>query len=237
MKRGVRKVARYVGYDIRRYVPHEDAAARFVRIMARRATDLVIDIGANAGQFAALIRSTGYRGRIISIEPLSQAHALLSAAAAHDRLWTAAPRCAVGSHVGEMEINVSANSKSSSILPMLPLHLSSAPESVYVGRERVAVKTLDQIVDEEKIEEPFAVKIDTQGYEKEVLDGLRRKRHLASVIMLEMSLAPLYEREAGFLALYQTLTDGGYCCVSLEPGFIDTETYEVLQVDGIFCSH
>src|SRR5690242_18383343 len=76
----------------------------------------VFDIGANIGQYGAALRASGFDGRIISCEPLSDAYPLLAKRAQGDVSWTTL-NTAVGTEPGEIEINVSANSYSSSILP------------------------------------------------------------------------------------------------------------------------
>ena len=96
--------------------------------------DLVLDVGANKGQFASEIRHCGYAGRIVSFEPLSQAHGELLQSSAGDPMWDTYPRCALGDHDGEAEINIAGNSHSSSIMPMLESHLNAAPESAYEGK-------------------------------------------------------------------------------------------------------
>ena len=62
-----------------------------------------------------------------------------------DPLWDVYPRCAIGDHNGEVEINIAGNSESSSILPMLESHRSAAPDSAYQGKEIVPIKTLDDV--------------------------------------------------------------------------------------------
>ena len=81
----------------------------------RFGVDLVFDVGANVGQFGSEIRTMGFAGRIVSFEPLSAAHARLSAAAKRDPAWSVHPRCAIGDHDGTVEINIAGNSVSSSI--------------------------------------------------------------------------------------------------------------------------
>ena len=83
--------------------------------------NLVFDIGANAGQFAQSLRELGYRGRIVSFEPQSEAREQLERAASVDPLWEVAPKAAIGPEDGEIELNLAANSISSSLLPMLNL--------------------------------------------------------------------------------------------------------------------
>lgn len=62
--------------------------------------DLVLDVGANAGQYSQSLREHGDKGRIVSFDPLSITHAILANAAVGDARWEIAPRTAVGSECG-----------------------------------------------------------------------------------------------------------------------------------------
>ncbi|MFX8373787.1 FkbM family methyltransferase, partial [Acinetobacter baumannii] len=89
----------------------------------------------------------------------------------------------------EVDINISGNSYSSSILPMLPAHLSAAPESLYIGKAKTKVITLDSVFDEYRVnKEKVFLKIDTQGFEAEVLSGLSRNLRNITAVQLEMSI-------------------------------------------------
>jgi FkbM family methyltransferase len=236
MKDAARKFIRAFGYDLRKYRPCEDPFYRFRLSLERREVIVILDVGANIGQFARAVRKVGYKGRIISFEPLSDAHAKLLIAARNDPLWTIAPRCALASRPDKAQINIAANSESSSIMDMLERHVAGAPESAYVGRETVAVTTLDSFLDGEPqlAQTAIALKIDAQGCEAEILGGLNKWSDSVEVIMTEMSLVALYEGEAKFADLYRAIEGRGYRCISIEPGFTDPRTYEVLQVDAIF---
>jgi hypothetical protein len=96
--------------------------------------------------------------------------------------------------------------------------------------------TLDDFLDGEPdlADIAIALKLDTQGYEAEVLAGLDKWSDHVEVIMTEMSLVALYQGQIKFLDLYRIIEDRGYRCISIEPGFIDPRAYEVLQVDAIF---
>ena len=209
---------------------------RFLEECHGFATDVIFDVGANTGQFAQGLRASGYHGHLISFEPLSGAHATLVAAAASDPLWDVAERCAVGASDRSAEINIAGNSYSSSLLPMLDLHREAAPQSAYQGTESCRVITLDSYI-ERTFSDPttlFGLKIDTQGYEAEVLAGLRCNHDRVKVIVCEMSLAPLYARGPSMSELSHLLAELGYHCVALGPEFEDPRTGELLQANGVF---
>ena len=209
---------------------------RFVEECRGFATDVILDIGANIGQFAQGLRAGGYCGHIVSFEPLSDAHSTLVAAAASDTLWDVAERCAVGASDGSAEINIAGNSYSSSLLPMLDLHREAAPQSAYRGTEPCCIVTLDFYI-ERTFSDPtttFGLKIDTQGYEAQVLEGLRRNHHRVKVIVCEMSLMPLYADGLDMSELCRLLAEFDYRCIALGPEFEDPRTGQLLQANGVF---
>lgn len=197
--------------------------------------DLVLDVGANTGQFASEIRQGGYKGRIVSFEPLSQAHSELLISTARDSMWEAYPRCALGDRNGEVEINIAGNSLSSSILPMLESHKSAAPESSYNGKEVVPIKTLDAVAGQylKDAKAPF-LKIDTQGFEWMVLDGARDTLPRIKGILVELSLVRLYEGQHLWREVIDRLEAEGFTLWGFTPVFFDQVSGRSLQVDGVF---
>lgn len=213
----------------------QSAAIQLVSTLRKFEIDLVLDIGANTGQFGSEIRYYGYTGKIVSFEPLSQAHSILVKTIAEDINWEAYPPCALGDQNGETVINIAGNSQSSSLLPMLDAHRSAAPESVYEGEERVSIKTLDIVARDyvKGARAPF-LKIDTQGFEWRVLDGARETLPYIKGILVELSLVPLYEGQHLWRDLVDRLEDEGFALWALRPGFIDQRQGRTLQVDGVF---
>jgi FkbM family methyltransferase len=194
----------------------------------------VLDVGANAGQFGKLLRQSRFRGRIHSVEPLRAAYQLLEATAAGDPLWTV-QRAAVSARVGTLTMNVSGNSVSSSVLAMLDTHTSAAPGAQYVAQEEVPATTVDEIVAAHGIEpERSLLKIDVQGYEREVLDGAAKTLSTFRGVRTEMSLVPLYEGQALMTEILDILQRGGFELWFVEPGFSDPSTRRLLQLDGVF---
>jgi FkbM family methyltransferase len=208
--------------------------ATWNRIIDTFNIDLVLDVGANRGQFARELRAAGYAKKIISFEPLASAYKELARAAAYDRQWET-KNCAIGDFNGQIEINIAGNSFSSSIRPMLPSHLEALPVSAYVAREQVPISTLDTIFEQLNIDSnSIFLKIDTQGFEKNVLDGAQKSLQRIATLQLEMSLVQLYDGETLFVEMYQLLYGMGYRLVSIMEGFTNRETAQLLQVDGLF---
>jgi len=204
-----------------------------VGLLRKEEINLVLDVGANTGQFAAGLLAAGYKGRIVSFEPLSSAHAQLRANAGQYPNWTVADRTALGEKSGSVEIHVSAFLPSSSILSMLPSHLEAAPGTDYVGTETVPVNRLDDLCALSPTDRAF-LKVDVQGYERQVFEGAPRVLANCRAVITEMSLVPLYEGQVLARGLWDILESHGFEPWSLEPGFRDPATGRMLQIDGTF---
>jgi FkbM family methyltransferase len=198
------------------------------------AIDTVLDIGANTGQFAQMLRDIGYSNRILSFEPLSSAYEVLKNRAKTDSNWQAF-NFGIGDKEDKLEINISKNSKSSSLLSMSAVHLEAEPTAKYIGKEWVEIQKIDTIFSD--ICEPsenIYMKLDTQGFEMRVLNGAKRSLSFIDTIQMEMSLVQLFEGEPLFNEMYAYMTSEGYSLVEIENGFADGRTGQLLQVDGIF---
>jgi FkbM family methyltransferase len=213
-------------------VPDEEL--RRQALVRHHAVDLVVDVGANRGQFADAMRDAGYAGQIVSFEPSSVAFAELSIRASADASWDA-HRLALGRSEGEAALNVAGNSVSSSLLDMEDRHLAAAPESAYIGEELVPVDTLDAVVGE-RISAARApwLKVDTQGYELEVLHGAVRCLEHVQILEVELSLVPLYRGQPLWREILDWLDARGFAAIGLEPGFWDPNSGAVRQLDGLF---
>lgn len=235
IKNGLRSLLRKAGYDIYRFIPTSHPLARRRQILQSFKIDTVLDIGANAGQFAQQLRGDiEYANRILSFEPLSSAFQLLSANAKNDPSWEVYHH-AIGDTEERREINIAGNSYSSSFLNMLPSHLKSAPESSYIGKETIDIKTLDSLFGNLcGAAKNIYLKIDTQGYESKVLKGAENSLPYIDTVQMEMSLVPLYEGELLFNEMIVFMSNKGYTLIAIENGFSDSASGQLLQFDGIF---
>ena len=199
LRRVLQPGMRRIGLRFERYRPHEDGWQQLGRAYSRNRCALMLDVGANTGQFGRDLRIHGIRCPVLSFEPLSAAHAKLLRRARRYRDWEVAERTAVGDRDGVVTMNVSADSHSSSVLAGLPQLGVSAPGAAYVGTETVPVVRLDSYLPAHGHGgvDRFALKIDTQGYEGQVLDGAPETLARTHLLMLELSLVPLYEGTPG----------------------------------------
>jgi len=225
----VQRTLRSAGYEIRRFTLDEMHRLRL--LLDSHKVDTVLDVGANIGQFASTLRAAGFTGTIISFEPQSAAHSKLVALAKSDPKWIVAPRAAVGAAPGEITMNISANSVSSSALPILDAHTGSAPSSRYVSQETATVIRLDDS-DLVPAADRIFVKIDTQGFEGEVIKGARKVLTRAVGVQTELSLAQLYDGQPDYLEILRDLTALGFEPWSIEPGFADLHSHRLLQMDA-----
>jgi FkbM family methyltransferase len=224
-----------LGWDVRRsaYPSSEEVLlARFLSV-ARPTT--VFDVGANIGQYGQSLRKCGFAGRIVSFEAIASVHAQLSTVAAGDRDWIVAPCCALGRAPGEARINLARNSVSSSLLPMHDAHLKAAPDSTYIASETVRVERLDDIASSLLPRDGrLFLKIDTQGYEEEVLAGADRVLKSVRAMQLEVSVVPLYQGAPSLRRILEVCEGLGFQLHGLIPGIYEEKSGRLLQMDGLF---
>ena len=177
----------------------------------------------------------GFSGKIISFDPLSTAHAQLTKVASRDSVWLVHSRAALGNRDGEIDINISGNSVSSSILPMLDAHITTAVGSAYVATERTPLIRLDSVADQYLVSASrLFIKIDAQGFEWQVLDGAAETLKRAQGVLLELSLVPLYDGQHLWREMIERMESEGFTLWAVQKGFTDPRTGRSLQVDGIF---
>jgi len=195
----------------------------------------VFDVGANVGQYSLDIRTLDYNEKIISFEPIKDVFLTLEQKAKKDSKWDC-ENFALGDFDGETEINIAGNhAASSSILEMLSSHEEIAPQSKYVGKEKIVVKQLDSIFhDYCKKGDNIYMKIDAQGYEKSILDGALVSLNQIRVLQIELSLIPLYKDSISYKDMIEFLKTKNFVLYGIEPGFSDPKSGRLLQCDGVF---
>ena len=235
MKNFIKKIIYKLGFELKKYSVDSSYQARFKKMISFHNIDTVIDVGANIGQYGQELRRNGFQGKIISIEPLHDARNILLKNSKKDSLWQVTPRYALGDIDGEIEINIAGNSASSSVLKMLDEHINAAPESKYIGAEKVQVFKLDTISKEYICQdEKLFLKIDTQGYEDLVLKGAKETIKKVKGIQLEISFLPLYEGQKLYKDLMNFMNDLGFELWDISSVLADKKSGRLLQCDTVF---
>lgn len=229
-----RAVALRAGIDISWASPASSVAALRRLILADRGVDLLIDGGANVGQFGAEVRAGGYAGRMLSYEPIASAFAELEARASGDPLWSCR-RAALSDAPAELDLNVAANEVSSSLLPIAERHVEAAADSHTQRSERVAAVRLDDDAgaDISAARSPY-LKLDIQGAELMALNGAAASLERVVAVEAELSLVELYEGAPRLPDVFAHLEPLGLVCVGIFPAFTDRAGGRVLQADGVF---
>lgn len=181
--------------------------------LRERPIQTVIDIGANAGQFAKQISFLFPQSIIYCFEPLPMAFGALSTWAATQNGRVIPFNLAVGDKEGEVEMFLHADhTPSSSLLATSELAEHYFP--LTKEKKRICVKqtTLDIALGKTKSElvSEMLIKIDVQGYEDRVVAGGSEVLSKADVCILEVCLETLYEGQASFIKLHTMLDALGY---------------------------
>jgi len=228
----IRKIINPFKLDLKKYPSLE--LRRRKKLLEHHQISKILDVGANSGQYAIETKRLGFKGEIISFEPVKSVYNELKKKAERWSSWECY-NYGLGDEDVNTEINISQNTFSSSILNIMPQHVDNDPESKVVDKEKVCIKKLDSIfntlVDEG---ENILLKIDVQGFEKKVLDGAKGSLNKIKGIQIEMSIEELYKDEMLYLNMIQLLVSYGFNLCSLENGFYNQKTGKLLQVDGVF---
>lgn len=186
--------------------------ARRQQIIAARGIDLAVDVGANDGRWVIGLRRGGYKGRVVSFEPDDRSYRLLRAAADNDPAWTH-HQFALGSQAGQLDLNLAQSGLWNSFLPISATTVDDEVAARYIGVQKVAVRRLDDVLPDK---ERLMVKLDVQGYEREVLDGAPETLDSALVMEVELTPTALYHGQELMLELMARLDQNGLSLALVE---------------------
>jgi FkbM family methyltransferase len=194
--------------------------------------ETVIDIGSNQGQFIIQCNEIAPGRRYYAFEPISSCYKQLLENTKN--INVTAYNLGLSDQQGEVEINISNNVESSSILPMEDLHKESYPESRFVKKEIVSLARLDEILATDDIKKNILIKMDVQGYEKNVIKGGERILVAASALLIESAFEPFYKEQWLFDDLYTYFNEKGFKFMGFTDQFNSPKTGIPLYADSIF---
>ena len=182
------------------------------RLLDQLNINCVLDVGANRGQFATELRAFGYRGYIVSFEPLDTEFANLRKRFGRDNRWKGYP-IALGSLETTEILNVVPD-----MTVMSSLLVPIGKERMTVGVREVEVRRLDHLLPSilVGIENPRVfLKMDTQGYDLEVFKGAGDAIHEIQGLQSELSVKAIYEGMPNYLEALSTYEEAGFSLYNL----------------------
>jgi FkbM family methyltransferase len=209
---------------------------RTVKILESFGFDLVLDIGANTGQFAESLLDFGYGGAIVSFEPTNEAYKELKGRASKYKNWKIADKCAIGREKGNLTINISKNTVFNSIKTIKTDYAAYNEDSQIIGTETVNVETLDDLNGKVfNASNKTLLKIDTQGFEKEVLAGAEKVLSIVGAVKLEVPLLAIYDDVTlNLKEIINFFDERNFTCISLNEVAVNNASGVVNEVDAIF---
>ncbi len=211
------------------------AANELAQLLKETKASVVLDVGANEGQFAQGLRKAGYQGQIHSFEPVSAAFAKLQQAAITDDGWHAHNHGFASTECVQ-EINVLESTKLSSLLTPNDCGaiLGGDVKDTVVKRESVKLTRLDSFLEQwpgSLGEERVFLKMDTQGFDLQVFEGLGAKVGNIVGLQSEISLRPLYAGMPDWIESVTTYRQAGFEVVALFPAARQKSDRTVVELD------
>ena len=238
LKRLKRKLALSTGFYLkpRRFSPLSSENYRTAKILKTLQIDNVLDVGANTGQFAESLLDYGYAGRIVSFEPTSLARTILIKNAEGSKNWEVAHKFALGNHSGNLNIYLSQDSQFNSAKQIDQRFTAHFKESAVMDTEEVELRTLDSLIGEYyETDTNIFLKIDTQGFEKEVLEGATELIKHVKGVKIEVPLQFIYKNvDWGLTQIVSFFDERGFACASISEISANKKSGFVQEVDAIF---
>lgn len=229
----LRTIANLFGYDVIRQSKDVFIERHLANLFRVHQIDCVLDVGANHGQYASSLRAMKYSGDIHSFEPLSTAYKELASLADDDGLWHTYNH-ALGTENTEMDINVTAYDDFSSFLKPTDYCTDTFQHKSQVNHtETVKIKRLDEVFDRQLDNHRVHLKMDTQGFDLQVFEGLGKLRNNIHTLQSEISIRPLYEGMPDYLTSLQTFREAGFSVSGLFPVTRDKTDLTVIEFDCV----
>lgn len=215
------------GYYVGRLPPATDRIDwHLMAVFERLRINCVLDVGGHYGEYGALLRGSGYSGRIVTFEPSAANLPLLTERSRGDSDWRVMP-FAVGSVPGRAELHVADATQLSSMRKASEYGRQQFGNKIDTRTvEEVEVRTLDGMFDEciEGIEVPRVyLKMDTQGFDLEVLRGATERIEEVAALQSEVAVTPIYEEMPSYLEFIAYLNSLGFALSGLFPVTVDRD--------------
>lgn len=224
MKKLIKSILGHFGYDLVR-LPYPGSLGRHLQQIFRESgINLVCDVGARHGEYSSELRGYGYRGWIASFEPVTENFKIITANRQADPRWRGF-NMALGAAPAKLKINVTAGSAMSSFhKPNEYARSEFTQDSVIKHTEEVDVQPLAAMLPKlkELVPDPrIYLKLDTQGFDLEVLKGAESVLPHVHALQSEISIKPIYESMPPYAEAISAYQSHGFELAGLYPVHTD----------------
>lgn len=231
-----RKFAGLFGYDVERFKQQINLERNLSVLFMNYDIDLVIDVGANEGQYARMLRGLGYKGEIISFEPIASIFTHLEKNAGKDDKWRAI-RCALSNQVETVKMKLLASSDFSSLHDVKERGKKRFGEAVDVVNElEVTTRRLDDmlfdLVPDFESRNVF-LKMDTQGHDRWVFEGAGDFADQFVGLQSELSVVGIYEEVPDYVEMLTYFRSFGYELAGLYVISRAKKTGHIVELDCV----
>ena len=241
----ISRTSRRLGYDFVKLTHTSLGAQASVEALAAHLKDLfaatnitcVLDAGANQGQYYEFLRDwVGFGGRVISFEPVPALAGELALRSAADPLWTVCS-FALGSRDETLPLRIAGNSGWTSFLEKAKPQVTEVADAVTVTDiVTVPVHRLDCILARilpEYAHENIYLKLDTQGFDLEVLQGAGSMLAHIAALQTELEFLPIYANAPSYISVLEYLQENQYALTGAFPVWRD-RSLRVGEMDAVF---
>ena len=230
------RVLDVLGYDVSKKTKQAKLNSHLSELLKHLDVNVVIDVGANAGQYARRLRKIGYSGRIICYEPLNQMAAVL------EKLAHADPDLifrdmAAGTESTSATINISPDTSWSSLKAFSDYgqtrfssqHRESVPQDIHIERLDADVPPLIKDIEDPRI----FLKLDTQGFDLEAFSGAQKLHEKIVGLQAEVAFLSIYADTPRYAESMATYEAAGFETTGLFPVKRDRKTLRMIEMDCV----
>lgn len=224
------------GYSIIPQWPLENLglSTHLCKIFDHFSIDTVFDVGANVGQYHDFLRQqVGFAGQVHSFEPQPHLAEVLRQRQSSDQNW-AVHNLGLGSSNGELALNVMARDTFSSFRqPMADAAQTFSASNTVVDSVVVPVRRLDDLFPGTVMSgHSCYLKVDTQGFDLEVLRGATEVLKVTRALQFELAIQRLYAGVPHYREMLEIVESMGFRMSGLFPISMD-ENLQAVEFDCV----
>jgi FkbM family methyltransferase len=216
----VKHSAQKMGIAVDFYPPPGSFRRQLRDLLAQMKINVVLDVGAYIGNYAAELRAIGYKGKIISFEPVPASYERLQARMRHDPLWSAQP-FGLSDENREAVMNTFSRGDFNSLLTLRKdSEAAYSLESSSRSQTTIQLRRLDTVLPQliAGIQSPrIFMKIDTQGHDLSVVRGAAEVLDHIAGLQSELPAVQIYDGMASMSAVLEYYSTCGFVPIGFHP--------------------